>query len=260
MSDNVPLPDAAAPPEAPLGVPQGDPHVRGRRPPLYADEEGQSTSGSEDDGFEELLSVDPYAPQRRPTYCYRRRDQIIYCVQGNRGLLTCRRTVAILAADDGNLLFECSERGLRHTVAVSRGLHFFSYCTFNCDFGGVRALFAPTCPPLENLPEVRITSADPAATWLQVRTSGTPYYIPAPRSLVFDLERELPAVLACYFPGPVPVAVTLVPSPSANLAFWLPTAHYYFFYITDMPATGPLWSRAGMPIIDIEPVQPEGQP
>jgi hypothetical protein len=77
---------------------------------------------------------------------------------------------------------------------------------------------------------------------------------------VFDLEREMPAVLACYFTGPVPVAVTLMPCPTANLSFWLPTACYHYFYITDMPATGPLWSRAGMPIIDIEPVQPEGQP
>jgi hypothetical protein len=112
---------------------------------------------------------------------------------------------------------------------------------------------------LEGLPEVHISSADPAATWLQVRTTGTPYFVPAPRSLVFDVERELPAVLACYFPGPVPVAVTLVPSPSANLSFWLPTACYHFFYITDMPAGGALWSRAGMQIVDIDPVQPEGQ-
>jgi hypothetical protein len=259
MSDNVPLPNAAVPQEAPQGVPQGAPHVSSHEPPLYADEEGQSTSVSEDDGFEESISMDPYAPQRRPAYCYRRRDQIIYCVQGNRGLLTCRRTVAVLAADDGHLLFDCPERGLRRTVAVSRGLHFFSYCTFNVDFGGVRTLFVPACPPLEGLPEIQISGADSAATWLQVRTTGTPYYIPAPRSLVFDLEREMPTVLACYFTGPVPVSVTFMPCPTANLSFWLPTACYHYFYITDMPAGGPLWSRAGMRIVDVDPVKPEGQ-
>ena len=259
MSDNVPLPDATVPQEVPQGVPQGAPHVSGRRQPLYIDEVDLSSSGSEDDGFEESRCVDPYAPQRRPAYCYRRRDQTIFCVRGASGVPSCRRAVAILAADDGHLLFECSERNLRHTVAVSRGLHFFSYCTFNVDFGGVRSLFVPACPPLEGLPEVHISGADPAATWLQVRTTGTPYYVPAPHSLVFDVERELPAVLACYFTGPIPVSVTLTPCPSANLSFWLPTACYHFLYITDMPAGGALWSHAGMPITNIDPVQPEGQ-
>ncbi len=61
MSDNVPLPDAAVPQEVPQGVPQGAPHVSSREPPLYADEEVQSTSGSEDDGFEEIIAVDTYS-------------------------------------------------------------------------------------------------------------------------------------------------------------------------------------------------------
>jgi hypothetical protein len=246
MSENIPQPDIVSH----QGVPQGSPYSSSGMLSQYSDEEGYSEAESEYDGFIEALVIDPYSGQNRPPPCHRRRDQVMLCVP-TRGNRVCRRSVAILASEDNRLIFECEERNLSQVVSVSRGLHFFSYCTFNLDFGGIPPVSIPTCPPLEGLPEVTISAADPASTWRRVRTGSCPFYIQPPLCLVFNLEREQPTVVACLFNGPAPLSVMLQACPIMNLAEFLPTAAYHFIYITDIPEGGPLLSQEGMRIVDV---------
>jgi hypothetical protein len=220
----------------------------------YADDGEHSEAESEYEGFIEALVIDPYIRHSHPPPCRRRRDQAILCDPRpfpTRGYRVCRRSVAILACEDGRLIFECEERDLRQVVGVARGLHFFSYCTFNLDFGGIPPLSVPTCPPLEGLPEVTISGAEPTTTWRRVRTTSCPVFIQPPHSLVFNLERDQPTAVACMFDGPIPLSIMLQPCPIMNLAEFLPSASYHFIYISDIPEGGPLLSREGMHIVDV---------
>jgi hypothetical protein len=246
MSENIPQPDVISH----QGMPQGSPYSSSAMLSHYSDEEGHSEAESEYDGFIEALVIDPYSGQNRQPLCHRRRDQVMLCTP-TRGNHVCRRSVAILASEDNRLIFECEERDLSQVVGVSSGLHFFSYCTFNLDFGGIPPVSVPTCPPLEGLPEVTISAAEPTTTWRRVRTTSCPIFMQPPLSLVFNLERSLPTAVACMFDGPTPLSIMLQPCLLLNLAEFLPSASYHFMYISDVPEGGPLLSREGMRIVDV---------
>jgi hypothetical protein len=53
-------------------------------------------------------------------------------------------------------------------------------------------------------------------TWLRVETAMGPFR-PMARSYIFNLERDVPTLLACYFPGPVPLSLLLMPFPHGQL-------------------------------------------
>ncbi len=179
----------------------------------------------------------PTSANSVPPACRRRRDQVLHCLpsSGNR---VCRRTIPVLASERIQLLFECEERNLRRVMDVPRGLHFFSYCTFNLDFGGIPYFTIPNFPPRASLPEVVLSGTNPTTSWMLLRTSACPLSLQPPGPLLFDLERALPTMVACCFAGPIPLCIRLQMNPVANLSDWLPTAAYHFLYITSSPDNG----------------------
>jgi len=242
----------------PRGVPQGDgpyflPPHHDYADPLLDQPNDWGSEPEEDDGFVEVLEVDEYPCVDRPPFCRRGDDQRVYCMRmlptiGDRA---CRRAVAVLAAKAGTLVFECEEKRLRREVEVGEGLHIFSWCFSNLAFKGFKPLSTTPLPPLEGIPDFTIANAaEGPMTWLRVETAMGPFR-PMARSYVFNVERDAPTLLACFCPGPVPLSILLMPSPTANLENFMPTAKYYYVYLTSVPECGPLLDRAGYRIIDV---------
>ena len=234
MSANPPQPDLVSH----QGSSQGSSPNPAPELPPHSNEGRRSEAESEDDGFVEKLHVDTYISRLRPPSCRRRRrDQVLLCVpsSGNR---VCRRTIPVLASERIQLLFECEERNLRRVMDVPRGLHFFSYCTFNIDFGEFPSSPSLLSPPRASLPEVVLSSTSPTTSWMLLRTSACPLSLQPPGPLLFDLERALPTMVACCFAGPIPLCIRLQMNPVANLSDWLPTAAYHYLYITSSPDNG----------------------
>ena len=185
----------------------------------------------------------PYADL--PPHCRRREDQLPACPCMPRGRPACRQAVAVLAAADVILSFECVERGLLHSQPVSRGLNIFTYCSSNVQFGGL----VPSCvappPPLEGVPVFIISGCFPeAVSWLPVRTSGS-CFSSMPWSLEYPFGVEYPSRLACVFNGAVPLSILLQPNPVASLGDFMPGAVFYLLCISHVAEEGPLLSRYG---------------
>jgi hypothetical protein len=82
-------------------------------------------------------------------------------------------------------------------------------------------------PPNPGLLDFFIGSALPGVTWMQVFSSIGPFQ-PAVRSFVFSSELAMPSLLACFFNGPVPVALLTHPAPPHVNLESLQLANYYF--------------------------------
>ena len=184
-----------------------------------------SDSDSDSDEIRNVLQVERYWDRARPPPC-RHIDGQPSCQHSNN--LSCRKAIAVLAMQEGVLAFRNVERNLEVSVPVTPGLSYFTWCTANLFFRGLVPLavtFVP--PPNPGLLDFFIGSALPGVTWMQVFSSIGPFQ-PAVRSFVFSSELAMPSLLACFFNGPVPVALLTRPAPPHVNRESLQLANYYF--------------------------------
>jgi hypothetical protein len=185
-------------------------------------------SDSDSDEIPRVLQVERYWDRARPPPC-RRIDGQPPCHQSNN--LSCRKAIAVLAMQAGLLSLRSVERNLEVSVPVTPGLSYFTWCTSNLFFRGLVPLavtFVP--PPNPDLAEFFIGSALPGVTWMRVFSSIGPFQ-PAVRSFVFSSELSMPSLLACFFSGPVPIALLTNPAPPHVNLEACQLANYYFVTI-----------------------------
>ena len=220
-----------------MGVPQGDPPVNS-----YPDDPLFPTSDVEPPPlYETVLLAERVATGLLPA-C-RHLDGGMPCARSDRA---CRTGLAILALTDSSVVFKNDDREVR--VALSPGLHVFSWCLYNLDYRGLEFLDPPPPCLTEGFGHFTVSSAsEEDYTWLALSPSahgGNPSY-------EYGVEIQPPRRVACLYRAGYSAGAYLQYPHRVDLSMYMPTAMYHQLALFTMPVGGPLMSSVGGIIVDV---------